>query len=205
MRLIALMIAALLVPSLAFTQAKEESEQIVIRLSADNQLMPLYLAKFTDEGSGLDSRHAKVLADVLQFDLNHNGLTYTVAQTEAEEKLADKLSAGNPSLAGNWKAFHVFYVIKVRVNSDKKLEATLLSVNGDSVKSVTGIPLSGDLIKDRKQIHQLADAIHKSLFGTEGIASTHILYTIRKPASEAKKWTSEVWKRITMGKTPAAL
>ena len=47
--------------------------------------------------------------------------------------------------------------------------------------------------QDRQQAHRLADAIHKALFGTEGIVSTHILCTIKNKVTE-DKWVAEVWE-----------
>ena len=68
-----------------------------------------------------------------------------------------------------------------------------LAQNADSAKTIEGIPLSGDLTKDRKQIHQLADTIHKTLFGTPGIANTRILYTV-KTQQQGSNYQSEVWE-----------
>jgi TolB protein len=52
--------------------------------------------------------------------------------------------------------------------------------------------LKQDLDQDRRQIHQMADAIFKALFDSEGIASTRILYT--KKTQQGKTWISEVWE-----------
>ena len=78
---------------------------------------------------------------------------------------------------------------------DKKLNLLILNTQNQSVKSIDGIALTGDLSEDRKQIHRLADAIHKMLFKTDGIASTRILFTIKTAtSSDSSKWTSEVWE-----------
>ena len=62
------------------------------------------------------------------------------------------------------------------------------------IKSLDNIALTGDLSKDRQTIHQLSDTLHKSLFGTEGIATTRVLYTVRTQLSGKNQWSSEVWE-----------
>lgn len=194
--MIQILISFLLIvlPSLSYTQPKEESEQIVIKLNTDNQLMPVYLAKFVDDNSELSTNYLKQLEEILQFDLNHNGMTFTVAQTTEKEKLANQLSSAESHKIKEWQANNVYYVINIHAKSGKQLDALMLSVNADSVKSVENLPLSGDLKQDRRQIHQLADAMHKALFGKDGIATTHILYTIKKQTGSDKQWISEIWE-----------
>lgn len=183
---------ALYLPIAVFAAPNEESEQIVVRLATDNQLMPLYLSHIDDENSGMNAGYLKKLEDILEFDLNHNGMTYTVAQSSDKEKLAKNLSANDSEKA--WNPQNVFYVVKAHLKSDKTLSAILLSVNSGTVKSVEGLTLTGEISQDRRRIHQLADAIHKSLFGTDGIASTHLIYTIRKQIEGQNKWLSEIWE-----------
>ncbi len=75
------------------------------------------------------------------------------------------------------------------------LSVMLLDVQGQALKSAKTLPLTGNLGEDRRQMHRLADTIHKAFFGTEGIASTHILYTLRiRPSADSSKWISEVWE-----------
>lgn len=171
---------------------KTDTDQITVRLATDNQLLPLYLAKFVSNNSGMEASYLDQLEDVLQFDLNHNGFTYTLPHVPEREKLANALSTGDISQAKAWQALKIYYVIKVHVGDDKGLSAIMLSVNGDAMKNVGGLKLVGDMAKDRRTIHLLADAIHKSLFGTDGIASTHVLYTVRKKTGTT--WSSEIWE-----------
>ena len=172
----------------------EDNEHIIVRLATDSQLMPLYLAKFYNENSGFDQSTLDKLEHVLHFDLNYNGMTYTVKHTSEQDALSARGSfeaLGNPV---EWKALNVFYVIKIKI-SDKKLSAKMLSVNNGSFKSIDGIPLNGDMAQDRRQIHKVADMIHKALFGTDGIASTRFLYTIKtKTPGQGSKWLSDVWE-----------
>ena len=75
---------------------------------------------------------------------------------------------------------------------DKKLLVRLFASNAETIKSIEGLPLSGELSRDRRQIHQLADTIHKALFEKDGVATTRILYTLK--TKQGGKWGSEVWE-----------
>ncbi len=184
----------LLIMFAPFMNAVEESEQINIRLATDNQSMPLYLSKFINENSGLGSEYLQKLEQILTFDLNHNGMTYTLSQTTENEKLVSRLSSGTVS-AKEWKPVSIYYVVKVVARTDKKLSTTLLSVSGNAANSIDGITLTGDLNRDRRQVHQLADAIYKALFDENGIATTRILYSV-KPRGETPKdkWVADIWE-----------
>lgn len=164
-----------------------ESDQIFVRLGTEKQLFPLYLSRIVDEGSGFENSYLKKLEDVLRFDLSNNGMTTALPNTSERDQLAAKGSINGSDK--KWQG--IYYVVKLRINSEKKPVVTVIPVNGDSAKSLEGKPLAGDLGKDRKQIHQLADAIYKSLFATDGIATTHILYSYKK---NSDNWAAEIWE-----------
>lgn len=153
-----------------YAQAANESDQIVVRLSTDVQLIPIQLKKIEDSNSGLSNSYLQKIEGVLQFDLNHNGMTYTIPKKDG-----------------------AYYIISLYINAEKKLSAEMSSVNGDTSKEVNGLPLTGNISTDRRQIHLLADAIHKALFDKDGIASTRILYTVKKQIGD-NKWTSDIWE-----------
>ena len=56
--------------------------------------------------------------------------------------------------------------------------------------------LSGDLSLDRRQIHQLADGIHKAFFHTDGVAGSRILfsYQVKNSRADGSEWISEIWE-----------
>jgi TolB protein len=171
--------------------SNEDDEKIVVKLATESKLMPLYLAPFYKENAALDSTYLDKLEKVLQFDLNHNGMTFTVKQAnDNREALAAAGSYLAPGNASTWKALNVFYVIKVQIKN-KQISSRMLSVNSNTEKSVEGLPLTGNLNQDRRQIHRLADMIHKALFGTEGVANTRIVYTIKNSSS---KPMAEIWE-----------
>lgn len=171
--------------------AAENSDPILVRLATEVQRLPLYQTHIDAKGSGFDTGYCAKLEKVLEFDLDHNGMTYVLKTTADKEKLAGAAAFDKGLSQVEWKNLGAFYVIKVRIQ-DKTLSARLYAANAESAKSVDGIPLTGDLAADRRQIHQLADTIHKGLFGTEGIATTKIVYTLKK--QQGDKWLSDVWE-----------
>ena len=152
---------------IGFLQAEETSE-ITVRLATVSQLSPLYLSEIEDRDSGFSSQYLSQLENVLRFDLDHNGMTKVV-----NIKPKDNLKT--------------IYSITAFVNS-KKLSLLVQNSNGATEKSIQNIELSGTLNQDRGQIHKVADAIQKALFGTNGIASTRFLYTVKNGN------TAEVWE-----------
>lgn len=171
-------------------KAHEDEENIVVKLATESKLMPLYLAPFYLENAGFEPSYVQQLEQVLAFDLDHNGMTCLVKHTPEREALC----RGNFYETGNasaWKTLNVFYVLKILVK-DQQISAKIFSVNGNSEKSIQGIPLDGHLGQDRRQIHRLADAIHKSLFDTDGIANTRFIYTVK--SNFGNKSTAEVWE-----------
>ena len=94
---------------------------------------------------------------------------------------------------GQWKNQNVSFVVLAKIK-DKKLTARVLSVSSNTLKTINDISLSGELSKDRRQVHQLADAVHKALFAKEGIASTRILYTVKTKGTGANPWLSDIWE-----------
>lgn len=187
-----LLVCLLLVFANQLLARNEGDEEIVVKLATECRLMPLYLNKFYSDHSEFDAAYLKKLEHILNFDLSHNGASYTVKQTPEREGILNGLpfeSFGNPA---EWQKQNVYYVVKVKV-ANKKIEARVFSINTNEVKSSSPILLTGDLNKDRKVIHQIADTIHKALFGIEGIASTRFLYTL-KTQQEGGKIVSEVYE-----------
>jgi TolB protein len=165
--------------------SSDAEEPIVVRLATDTQRIPVYLVSLVGHASSL----ADELKDVLNFDFDHNGMTFVIPPTPAKDLIA--LSSNLEAPPSDWKALGAFYLVKVHFH-DQKLSAHLFSANSDLIKHVDDIPLVGDLSVDRRRIHELADILFKGLFGREGIATTHILFTRKVPAGN--QWVSEVWE-----------
>lgn len=173
---------------LAFTSCFADSEPLVILLGTEAQTLPLYLAPTIDEQSGFSKDYLSSLEKILHFDLNHNGMTSVIKPSSELKPFNAWDFQGNLSPLINQK---IYYVVKTRIQ-DKLLSARVLIVNNNVIKSVENLALSGNLAQDRRVIHTLADTIFKALFNKEGIATTRILYTVKKQDPGTKKWTSDV-------------
>lgn len=156
--------------------------------------MPLFLAKFIDQNSGLDRTYLDQLEAVMKFDLDHNGTTQVLPHIKSRDLLVDTGSLDDLGSSEDWQAQNIYYVVKIWAKN-KSLFVRVLSVNSNSIKSIDALPLSGDLNKDRRQMHVLADTIHKALFGTDGIAATRIVYTLKtKSGDNSNDWLSDIWE-----------
>jgi len=169
--------------------AKEDDTLIVVNLETEAALLPIYMEPLSDEGAGFDAAYLKQLQGVLTYDVDHNGMTKIVAGKAAQGGSFDDFGS-----ASSWKGQNIYYVLKARVK-EKKLSVRVLAVNANSIKSADDFQLTGDLNQDRKVIHKVSDMLVKALFDKNGIASTKILYTIKKPDPKDKgKYLSEVWE-----------
>lgn len=166
-----------------------ESEQIIVRLATESPLMPLYLTKTS---ATENSSYLQQLDETLRFDLNVNGMTRVVKVSSDNDALCANGSLQTADKVAAWKAQNLYFIVKPCVK-DQKLSAQVLALNNQTLKTINDIPLTGDIKQDRKSVHLLADAIYKALFGVEGIASTHILYTVKHKVAN-DKWEAEVWE-----------
>lgn len=166
-------------------------ETIYVELETESPLLPLYLSPMYDQSSGFEGSYLEKLRQILAYDLNYNGMTYIVEGTKGQGNLLQKVPFEEKGDRADLEKLKAYFIVKVRVKN-KKLGARLIVLNSFSMKEVDGLALSGDLSKDRRQIHLLADMIYKQLFGTEGVASTHILYT--KKQKGQNQWVSEVYE-----------
>ena len=169
----------------------EDTNPIEVRLATESPLIPLYLLPIMNEGSQLPTKYLKQLEQVLAFDLGHNGSTSLVKSNLATNQLAGPSIFDDLGDSAEWRAQNVFYVVRVRVK-DKGLTALMLNTTNQNLKGTDEVLLTGDLNQDRRQLHKLADTIHRALFGSDGIASTKILYTVKMKSTD--KLISEVWE-----------
>lgn len=167
--------------------SKEQEESLFVRLETETQLGPIYLIQIYGKDSGFSSDYLLELEKILTFDLDHNGRTKLLPTTKERDKLAKTFSVDQMPKAKDWRDLGAFYLVKWQI-ADQKAAIQLFLPNAENVKTIKDIVLTGDLKKDRRQIHRLADTIHETLFGTDGIASTKIIYT------KKNKDASEVWE-----------
>lgn len=161
-----------------------QGEEIRVYLSTTSPLEAIYIGQLQSSDQSLPPPYLEQLKTVLDFDFNHNSFN-KVLQTHPEREKALQSS----SLAG-WKNCGAPYVIKGEVR-EKGLSISLFSSQTGTLKHFPPISLTGVLSQDRRQIHRLADAICKLLYGQEGVASTRILYSVKQKSGE--KWIAEIW------------
>ncbi len=172
----------------------KENDAFTVTLATESPLAPLYLLPLAANQSNLSESYIQQLEKILAFDLDHNGSTLLVKRTQANNKLGQNESFNQLGSIGDWKGQHIQFVVKSQLDGNV-IKTLALDVQKQSLKTIDSIQFSGQMNDDRRQIHRLADAIHKALFGTDGIASTKILFTIKTGTSkDSTKWTSEVWE-----------
>lgn len=195
--------------SSAFAEKRAElanQEPLSIALKTSSDLKPLYLAPFFSQESDFDSFYLGEIEKILRFDLSHNGRLQLLADTQERQEQAQKEGFGGYYDREMWKNLGARYVMKVKLY-DKRLSVSVFSVSNYNVKTVSDVDLSGELFKDRGLIHEVEEALHKAFFGTQGVADTRILYTLktRDKANDSTQWTSQVWECDYDGALPKQL
>lgn len=176
----------------AFLFSQTPEDEIIVRLNTEHALLPIYCAKVATDHSSFPSSHAASIGEVLSFDLSHNGMTKAQPYSKARQSWVESFRKNTPESLDQWKSLGAFYVVDARIK-EKDLHTLVISVNSGEQFQGPVIHLSGDLDKDRKEVHILSDAIHKTLFGKSGIATTRVLYTINTPKSTKERPLSDVW------------
>jgi TolB protein len=191
MKMIRLLALFALLGSIPLAAAQEDSQEIVVSLETEIQLLPVHMGKILSENSAFGADYLEKLEKIIAFDLHHNGMTQVLPPSSQRDALITSFDQlGTPS---SWRAQQVYYVVQPKVK-ERSLSLRTLAVNNNVIKAFDNIALTGDLSKDRTTLHHLSDTLHKGLFGTEGIASTRILYTVRTKQPGVNQWSSEVWE-----------
>ncbi len=163
-----------------------DEEEIRIHLATEQKLASLYLGQLHAEKSTLDPTYLTDLENVLYFDLNYNGSTRVLPRSlEKEECLKKQPQA--------WTTLGCAHVVKGIIANDQ-LSIQVFSTHNGSLKHFNEVALTGILSQDRKQIHKLADSIHKALFDLEGVANSRILYSVQAKPEGNSHWISEIWE-----------
>ncbi len=170
-------------------------DEILVRLQTVTPMLPVYVAQIEVGDTSQSKLYIENLERVLRFDFDHNGRTQVLPFTEQKEALAKKVKTPGGFEPSSWKSLGVLYLITTRLER-QQLIAELFCVNTQSAKQLEPIRLSGKVQEDRRAVHRLSDAIHQEMLGTEGIASTKILYTLRSQfdPKDPNKAVAEVWE-----------
>lgn len=176
-----------------FLFSEEIDDSFTVTLKTENLAWPLYLFPLQDNSSSVVKTETTALEKTLHFDLDHNGSTTIAKQTKEANLLCGQGEGGIGSVSA-WRDQRIFYVVKPKID-EKGISAVVLDVEKKQLKNIGPLPLTGEITEDRKSVHRLADLIHKAFFGSLGIASSHILYTVKNCSSkDSSQWTSEVYE-----------
>ncbi len=170
------------------------SDPILVELTTESQLSPLYLFPIMTSTSEFDERYLRQLESIISFDLDHNGYMFLPKSTLAMQKLSMGSEFENLGDITPWKQLGIHYLVKVQVTG-KELKLKLVNISDKTSITTSPIAISGDISQDRRTIHSLMDSVVKTLFGTEGIASTKILYTIKEKTPQSHSTgLAEIWE-----------
>ncbi len=174
-----------------------EEEEIFVQLSNEIELMPIFVSSVEQENMTLPTGYPEAIRQVFLFDINHNGSTCALTPKEVNTfpSLKNQNSFGAELDFSKLKNDGILYLTKLKLK-DKELIVKVISVNSQTANTIDRVFLTGDLNRDRQKVHQVADSIHKLLFGKPGIATCRIMYTTKKKIEHPKqgtKWVSEVF------------
>jgi TolB protein len=187
-----LLVFSIATPFLYGDSLNMDSKPIVVRLDVESSLKPLYVAPLINDDAEFPDSYLKRLEQVLSFDLSQNGSTSLFGKTDALNEHVSSVPYDQFGSLSEWKSERVAYVVKTRFK-EKLFFVTILNVESKSTKNLGSVPLTGVLSDDRRQVHKVADAIHRALFDEDGIASTKILYAI-KIQNDKGKYCSEIFE-----------
>jgi TolB protein len=177
----------------------EDTRPIVVYLSAENPLLPTYIAPLQAEESTLNSGYLESVENILRFDIGHNGMNKALPFSSAMDALCKKIKWGEAQDLSAWLDHAVYFVVQAKVQGNN-IGAQVLAINSNTIKKVEGLPLTGNLQQDRRTIHKLSDLVFRALYNAPGIATTRILYTLKKQDPTTKKWVSEIFEADYDGK-----
>lgn len=183
--------------------AEQETKEVRVYLQTESVLDSLYIGNFQNKDNSFSDEYIEQLQEILCFDFRYNGSTELMAYSGQKESLLQQTNIGSAFNPKVWKSLGTVHVIRGFIK-DRKLFLEVFSSQTGSLKQFDDLELTGSLGKDRKQVHRLADAVHKALFGEDGVASTRILYAakLKQNPGRTGDWISEIWSCDWDGANP---
>lgn len=180
--------------------ATAQAGEIVVQLDTDCQLIPLYLAKPQVEDGAYSPLYLSELDALLRFDFTHDA-SYQLMSQQIERESQARLFFTSPKMHQRfWSTQGAHYLVMPLIqNASIALQVSNLSTL--DLQTTPFVALKGNLEEDRATLHRLADSVHEALTGTAGIATTRILYTVKKQKAPSQ-WCSEVWESDYDGGNP---
>lgn len=172
------------------------NDAFTVSLDTEVPLDPLYVTAIEGQNSAFDQKYLQELYKVLEYDLNHNGMTAVMTRTGERLSLENSEKGKESFQRLSWKEQKAQYVVKWKADK-KNLVVSLYFVQDNKGKKVDPQILTGNLSQDRHTVHQIADWIFKNLYNKSGVCSSSILYTVReknRDPSFKSDYLSEVWQ-----------
>ncbi len=166
----------------------KEPDWVEVRLSTETPLQPLAVAEMEVDTPAFPLEYLQKLQSIAEFDFAHNG----------ETQLLPKSGRENKDLS-NWMGPSAAFVLQMSCRG-QEMALALLQTPSRQILQTPSRPLSGDLAKDRREVHLLSDWLYQRLFQKEGIASTKILYSISTGPLTHK--IAEIWESDYDGGNP---
>ncbi len=166
-------------------------EEIRVELGTEIKLTPIYIGAFETDGS-LPSGYERALQQVVERDFKYNGSSYLLPKEAKKELLLHEKEGARAFNRAAWREYGVNHIVTGKIAAGKLFVKALDCTTG-ILKQFKEVPITGDLSRDRAQMHYIADTLHLAFFGREGIASTRILYSHYIP-SQSPNWSSEIWE-----------
>lgn len=174
-----------------------KDEEIVVRLASKANLLPIYVSPIQGDNIDFPHEYLSSLRNIFLFDVNHNGQTKVMHLPDDKKYgfVQEEQKYDAPCDFAHWKDANIFYLLKMKMEG-KNLSVKVLSINGQSTKLIDGISFTGELDKDRRKIHHIADTVHQLLFQTKGIASQRFVFCVKKKLCKGNevKWLSELYE-----------
>ena len=171
---------------------RADAAATLVPLKTEGAVQKLYVGSFVTQKASLPPSYAKSLRSVLVFDIGHNGSSIVKPQ---EAKTEEALHSKTPFLPLFWKKKAIDFVVKATLDRHA-LCVTLFSAKTGLKIAFPPRTLHGTLSIDRRIVHQIADEMCEEITGKRGIASTKILYAVKRLTEEKtlSKPLSEIWE-----------
>lgn len=164
-------------------------DELIVQLTTEQPRVPIYLSQSRMETFAWDKGYAEQLQGVLKKDFQMTSTAKFLNEDSSIEKALAAEPFDKTESISAFTSLNPYFVIRLRMK-EKSIDARVVTLATGSIKVISPLPLTGNIKDDRRVIHRLADAIHKLIFGVEGVSSTKILYTVK----EGKKWVSDIWE-----------
>lgn len=176
--------------------AEKDQNDLFVRLETDSPFTSLYLLPTFSDSQVFTAPYIKQLEAVLRFDLENNGSTFLIKSNETYDRIPQSATQKDLGAPVDWTKRHISHVVKLSIQ-DRTVSAIQLDAETKVAHETQVFSLTGNLDQDRRQIHLIADLVHKAFFGINGIAATKILFSNKVKTTQAKSgqnWVSEIWE-----------